>query len=189
MNKKFGKIFFILILVLLILYTFNNLRQKKLDEKISINKTEDVSYNSNIIENVNYISLDGKGNKYTVNAITGEIDYSNSNIIYLTTVEAIIELDNGNKIIVKSDFGKYNVINFNTIFSRNVIVNYLDNKVTCEYADFSMERNSLVASRDVIYENIENILKADVMEINLETKDTKIFMHENNKQVKIKSKN
>jgi len=27
------------------------------------------------------------------------------------------------------------------------------------------------------------------MEINLETKDTKIFMHKNNKQVKIKSKN
>ena len=58
-----------------------------------------MSYNSNIIENVNYISSDGKGNKYTVNAITGEIDYSNSNIIYLTTVEAIIELNNGNKIM------------------------------------------------------------------------------------------
>ena len=189
MNKKFGKIFLISILVLLILYTFNIFRQKKLEEKITINTTKDVSYNSNIIDNVNYISSDGKGNKYVVNAITGEIDYSDSNIIYLTTVEAIIELNNGNKIRVTSDFGKYNIINFNTIFSRNVIVNYLDNKVTCEYADFSMERNSLIASRDVIYENIENILKADVMEINLETKDTKIFMHKNNKQVKIKSKN
>ena len=52
-----------------------------------------------------------------------------------------------------------------------------------------MERNSLIASRDVIYENVDNTLKADVMEINLETKDTKIFMYENNKQVKIKSKN
>ena len=189
MNKKFGKIFLISILVLLILYTFNIFRQKKLDEKITINKNEDASYNSNIIENVNYISSDGKGNRYTVNAITGEIDYSNSDIIYLTEVKAIIELNNGNKIRITSDFGKYNIIDFNTIFSRNVIVNYLNNKVTCEYADFSMERNSLIASRDVVYENIENILNADVMEINLETKDTKIFMYENNKQVKIKSKN
>ena len=189
MNKKFGKIFLISILVFFILYTFNVFRQKKLEEKITINTTEDVSYNSNIIENVNYISSDGKGNKYIVNAITGEIDYSDSNIIYLTTVEAIIELNNGKKIRVTSDFGKYNIINFNTIFSRNVIVLYLDNKVTCEYADFSMERNSLIASRDVIYENIENILNADVMEINLETKDTKIFMYKNDKQVKIKSKN
>jgi LPS export ABC transporter protein LptC len=189
MNKKFGKIFLISVLVFLILYTFSIFKKKKLDEKITINKTEDVSYNSNIIENVNYISSDGKGNKYTVNAITGEIDYSNSNIIYLTTVEAIIELNNGNKIRVTSDFGKYNIINFNTIFSRNVIINYLDNKVTCEYADFSMERNSLIASRDVIYENVDNTLKADVMEINLETKDTKIFMYKNDKQVKIKSKN
>ena len=52
-----------------------------------------------------------------------------------------------------------------------------------------MERNSLIASRDIIYENIENILIADVIEINLETKDTKIFMYKNDKQVKIKSKN
>tara|TARA_B100001063_G_C16606464_1_gene473511 strand:+ start:211 stop:780 length:570 start_codon:yes stop_codon:yes gene_type:complete len=189
MKKKIGKIFFISILLLLILYTFSILKKNKIDEEIKINKSEDVSHNSNIIEKVNYISSDGKGNRYTVNAITGEIDYSNSNIIYLTTVEAIIELNNGNKIIITSDYGKYNIINFNTIFSKNVIVNYLDNKITCEYADFSVERNSLIASKDVIYENLKNILKADVMEINLETKDTKIFMYENNKKVKIKSKN
>jgi LPS export ABC transporter protein LptC len=188
MNKKFGKILFISILILIILYTFNIYRQKKFDEYITTNKNEETSYNSNIIENVNYTSSDGEGSKYTINAITGEIDYSNSNIIYLTTVEAIIELNNGNKIRVTSNFGKYNIVNFNTIFSRNVIINYLDNKVTCEYADFSMERNSLITSRDVIYENTENILKADLIEINLETKDTKIFMHQNNKKVKIKSK-
>ena len=188
MNKKFGKIFLISILVLLILYTFNIFRQKKLDEKITINKNEDASYNSNIIENVNYISSDGKGNKYRVNAITGEIDYSNSNIIYLTTVEAIIELNNGNKIRITSDFGKYNIINFNTIFSRNVIINYLENKITGEYLDFSMERNSMIISRKVVYTNLENILKADVIEINITTKDTKIFMYKDNQKVNIKSK-
>ena len=36
---------------------------------------------------------------------------------------------------------------------------------------------------------LENILKADVIEINIKTKDTKIFMLENNKKVNIKSKN
>ncbi len=40
-----------------------------------------------------------------------------------------------------------------------------------------------------IYSNKKNILKSDVIEIDLKTKDTKIFMFENNKKVNIKSKN
>ena len=33
------------------------------------------------------------------------------------------------------------------------------------------------------------ILKADVIEMNIDTKDTKIFMYENSKKVRIMSKN
>ena len=47
----------------------------------------------------------------------------------------------------------------------------------------------MIISKNVIYTNLENILKADVIEINLKTKDTKIFMYENEKKVNIKSKN
>ena len=47
----------------------------------------------------------------------------------------------------------------------------------------------MIISKDVVYTNIDNILKADVIEINLKTKDTKIFMHENEKKVSIESKN
>ena len=41
----------------------------------------------------------------------------------------------------------------------------------------------MIISRDVIYSNLENILKADVIEINIKTKDTKILCMK-----KIKSK-
>jgi hypothetical protein len=44
-------------------------------------------------------------------------------------------------------------------------------------------------TKKVIYTNLENILKADALEMNLETKDTKIFMYENQKKVNIKSIN
>ena len=47
----------------------------------------------------------------------------------------------------------------------------------------------MIVSKDVIYTNIENILYADVIEINIRTKDTKIFMYEKEKKVNIKSKN
>ena len=77
---------------------------------------------------------------------------------------------------------------FDTIFSKNVEINYLDNKITGEYLDFSMGRNSMIISKKVVYTNVENILKADVIEINVTTKDTKIFMYKDNQKVNIKSK-
>ena len=43
-------------------------------------------------------------------------------------------------------------------------------------------------SRKVVYTNLENILKADVIEINIKNKDTKIFMFKDNKKVNIKSR-
>ena len=47
----------------------------------------------------------------------------------------------------------------------------------------------MLISKKLVYTNIENILKADVIEINIQTKDTRIFMLENNKKVNIKSNN
>ena len=47
----------------------------------------------------------------------------------------------------------------------------------------------MVISRDIVYTNPENILLADVLEMNIQTKDTKIFMYETENKVKIKSKN
>ena len=91
-------------------------------------------------------------------------------------------------IEITSDYGKYNITNYDTIFSKNVIINYQYNKITGEYLDFSFDRESMIVSKEVVYTNLENILKADVIEVNIETKDTKIFMHESEKQVNIKSK-
>ena len=70
-------------------------------------------------------------------------------------------------------------------FFKNVIIDYLDNKINGEYLDFSLRRNSIIISKNVIYKNLNNSLKADVVEMNIKTKDTKIFMYENDKQVNI----
>ena len=187
--KKNVKIFF-LILISLALLSFIFFQFKKDDEKTEIKPqtTEELVYNSNIIENVNYKTRDGKGNEYIINAIEGEIDYSNSNIIYLTKVNALIKLSNSEIITITSDYGKYNSENFDTIFSKNVIIDYLDNKIIGEYLDFSMEKNRMIVSKNVVYTNLENILKADVIEMNIKTKDTKIFMYENEKKVNIKNR-
>ena len=102
---------------------------------------------------------------------------------------AKIILKNLNVITISSSYGKYDSNNLDTIFSKNVIINYPNNKITGEYLDFSPKRNSMIISKNIVYTNLKNILKADVIEIDLKTKDTKIYMYENKKKVKIKSKN
>ena len=188
MTTKIIKVIFVaLLLIALVFLYFKSI--KKEETKIEINpKDEKLTYNSNILKDVNYNSKDADGNEYFIEALKGEIDYSNSNIIFLTNVSALIKLNDSKNIKIISEFGKYNTINNDTIFSKNVIVTYLENKITSEYLDFSIERNSLIISRNVVYTNLDNILKADVVEVNVKTKDTMIYMHENDKKVNVTNK-
>ena len=186
--KKKNIIFFLIIFLLISsLIIFLKYSKKESVSKIEEEVLEE-PYKSNIMEDVSYSSKDAKGNEYIVNASKGEIDYDRPNIIFLTNVRAFIKLTNSNDVTITSDFGKYNTNNFDTIFSKNVEINYLDNKITGEYLDFSIGRNSMIISKKVVYTNLENILKADVVEVNVTTKDTKIFMYKDNKKVNIKSK-
>ena len=110
---------------------------------------------------------------------------ANSDVIFLKDVKGLIKLNDKDNINIISDYGKYNNYNNDTIFSKNVIITYLENKITGEYLDFSVARNSMIVSKNVVYYNDKNILKADAIEINLQTKDAKIFMYDKDKKVNI----
>ena len=152
------------------------------------NNTEDTLYSSNLMENVNYSSIDADGKEYIITALKGEIDYANPNIIYLTKVKALIKLKNSQNVSIISEYGKYNSESYDTIFSKNVKINYLDHEITGEYLDFSLERDLMLISKKVTYSNLDNILKADVIEVDIKTKNTKIFMYEEDKKVRVKNK-
>ena len=47
----------------------------------------------------------------------------------------------------------------------------------------------MIISKNVIYNDKENTLKTDVVEINLETKDTKFFMHNTKDKINIINQN
>ena len=182
---------FIIILATSFFFIYSNYFQKeKNDPNINLEVEEDSSTNSNIIKDIKYSSKDLKGNEYIILADKGEIDLDNSDIIFLKNVKAFINLIEKNETItVVSDFGKYNTINYDTIFSQNVKIQYQDNTITGDYLDFSMKKNLLIISKNVVYTNPTNILKADVVELDTITKDIKIFMHNSKDKVNIESRN
>ena len=189
-EKHISKIIFVILCFVIVLIIINSkIFEKKTSTLIKSQELENEVYSSNKIKDVKYTTKDADGNEYIITASEGEIDYSNTNIIFLTNIKAIIKLTNSDDILITSSYGKYNSGNFDTIFSKNVIINYLNNEITGEYLDFSLERNSLLMTKKVVYTNLDNILKADAVEMNPKTKDTKIFMYENQKKVNIKSIN
>ena len=172
---------FIVVLFLIILnhFFFKNLDKdqlynsnKNLDIKIEKEKLEEKleekSYSSNIIENVKYSSSDPEGNEYTIIASEGEIDIKNSQTIFLKNVKATIKLKNSDIILISSGFAKYNAANLDTIFTENVVIENLQNKIIGEYLDFSMLRKTIIISKNVVFNNNTNVLKTDVIEIDID---------------------
>ena len=97
----------------------------------------------------------------------------------------MIKLENSENIEITSKYGKYNISNNDTIFSKNVLIKYLENKIKSEYLDFSIVRDTMIVTKNVVYSNANNVMKADVIEMNLSSKNIKIFMHLDKKKVKI----
>ena len=204
-KRNLFKILLILILIIFTWFIYSKYFKKSNDLLLVITNTtdtintndpantktaieEEVIYNSNIIKDINYTSRDLRGNEYILVAKEGEIDLNNSDIIFLTDVTANIKLaKNSELIVITSNYGKYNTINYDTIFSKNVKIDYVDNIITGDYLDFSMLDNLLIISRNVVYKNLENTMKADVLEFDIKTKNTKIYMYDSKKKVNIKN--
>ena len=199
MKKKIvlGTFFVAFFFTLLFFYFKTNhnkdifVKKKTVDiiEKENIQVDEEKIESSNIIEDVSYSAKDAKGNEYFLKAGEGTIDQNESNYIFLKSVKAIINLKDYKLIEISSDFGKYNINNYDTIFSKNVIITYLNNKITGDYLDFSWDKNLMIISKKVNLKNEKNSLEADVIEVNIKSKDIKIFMYEENEKINIKSIN
>ena len=182
MNKKL----FIIISFTLIAITIFFVNKKK-NEVVENKINDEIFYLSNIIKDVQYKAIDNNGNEYLVSAEAGETDLSNTNIIFLKNVNATIVLKNSTNIQIKSDFAKYNIENYDTIFNGNVYLKYKENKISAGYLDFSITKNLISLTKNVNLENFNSKLNADVIEMNLKTKDIKIYMYENRKKININS--
>ena len=190
MNKKTGlQAIMVLVIIFISLWFYlkyftENLKDVK--KNLAIEKVdENQNSTSTYINDINYDSTDVRGNKYQITAKLAEIKIENPDLMFLSDVVAFVFIKDKDTVKITSNFGKYNTNNYDTIFSENVIVIYPGHKVTGEYLDFSFLTNLGVFTTNVIYTGEKTNLFADKMEMNLTTKDTKIFMNDAGKKVLI----
>jgi len=149
-----------------------------------LNNTNTITKNENIIKEIYYISRNNK-NVYEIMSETGNIDLENPSIIFMKDVTAKITFVNSASIDIASKFAKYNNETYKTDFLESVVVKHLNHIINAENMTISMEDNLATLNKNVVYKNLDIKLIADKVEIDLLTKDAKIFMDNSYKKVQI----
>tara|TARA_B100000787_G_scaffold23435_1_gene15737 strand:- start:390 stop:965 length:576 start_codon:yes stop_codon:yes gene_type:complete len=136
---------------------------------------------SNLINDMRYKTTDGNGNKYFIYSEYGETDINNPEIILMKNVAARIEIFEKDTIYIKSLSAKYNTTSYETNFNKDVELKYLDHEIFSENMDLSFQKNFVWLYTNVIYKGFDYKLFADKIEIDLITKNSKIYTDDNEK--------
>ena len=181
---------FFIFAIIIIFYKsyFGNLSEVKIENAITKNSNKDiVKKGINQIGKVSYTSQDLDGNSYIVESDFGEYDQKKPDLILLTNVKATILTKNSEPITIYSNKSLYNNLNYNTNFYDEVQIIYKDQTIFSNNFDLIFNEKTGTIYNNVIYKNLNTMLHADKIDINLISKDSKIYMFDKSKKVKIKS--
>ena len=208
MNKKtIVQIFLIIILILITFLFFNlyyvdNSKQVKTNSTMNIDDLDKSNDNdNNLIKDIKYSSNNNKGDIYEILADYGEPSLIDPNLMFLTNVTATIIFVDKADVRLKSKFANFNTKTFETTFINDVKIVRSDEIITGDELYLvldsdpellkknpNIEQNLIRISRNILYEKPGYILKADVIEIDLITKNSKIYMNDKLKKVLAQSK-
>ena len=154
----------------------NNITPKIVDE----NKNKNVSKNleldkiKNLSKKIEYITTNDKGDIFKIIAKYGKTNLKNSNILDLEQVDGIISSLERSQIYISSNNAEYNYANQNSKFYNNVKINYDNKEITCDNLDLNISENLAVAYNNVVIKNENSLMKAQIITLDIITKDINI---------------
>ena len=179
-------VLFGIILSVFFLYFNKEKNQKETSLKTSkILNSEIDNETGTLIKDIKYSFSDPSGNYYELFSELGKIDIQNSDKMFMTNVKALIHLKNSSPIKIVSKHANYNKIDHETNFFENVELTHLVHKATSENLDISFKSNKASMYKNIVYNKPGTQLTADRLEIDLITKNTKIFMDKKSEKIKI----
>ena len=182
--KYFFYLIIILISITLFFSNFYETNKVVQTEKIK-SKTEETKDNLNIIENINYSSFDNEGNRYLIEAKTGEINQNNFDKIKMSYVYAKITFVNQEFIEIVSNYAYYDRETSETLFYDEVLSSYLDHKISSNELLLLFDDKMVKIRDNVVYISEEGRLEADKVLLNLVNKKAQISMNDSEEKVKI----
>ena len=174
----------------------DEISKKEVKEKISKNEKDtiktDVSNESNetkktetnVLSEVEYLTTDDRGNKYKIFAKSGKSSSENKDVLDLKEVRGKILSDFRSTIYIVSDFAKYNSVDLSSKFYNNVVINFEDKQIDCDYFIINMNTNIAKAYGNVVVTDPKSVMYAGIITLDIKTKDININP-ENKKKIKI----
>lgn len=189
MNKKILIQFFLILIIFCVSFIFYKVFFTnpilELENKISENKNDEKK-KTNMINDITYKSVHSGDNSYIIKAEFGEIDKDNQDFMLLTNVKGKFFFKDSDMIEISSEKAYYDSLNYNTNFYQNVLIVFKDHQINSDNFDLLFDKKLGTIYSNIIYKNLNTVLRADKVDINLITKDSKIYMLDKSKKVKIK---
>ena len=173
---------------MLILLTIYFLFFKNSENLVKINEANIDNNIDNKILELKYNAVDVDGNSYIIESNAGKVSDKEKNVLILEKVTGIIKIQNSEDIIILSDFANYNKTTLDTYFYDNVRLKYDGHSIDSDELFMNYIDKNINIRNNVRYKGLNNKLYADIVEIDLVTKFSKIYMLDKQKKVKVELK-
>ena len=147
-------------------------KEKKIEQKI--NNDSGPNEIKNLTKEIEYVTNNNNGDTFKILAKYGKTNIENTNILDLEIVNGTIISSERSDIYISSDYAKYNYSNQNSNFYSNVKINYDNKEITCDNLDLKISNNIAIAYNNVLIKDDKSIMKAQVVTMDIITKDINI---------------
>ncbi len=185
-------LFLILIFSSIIVYLiyFSENKDKQIKTDIIKNDQSSNQTKNNVIKNLKYEVRFDQNSQYIITADLSEITYDND--VELVTMQKVIAIfidKNNIPTVITSDKAIYNNSNYNTNFSENIQIEYMDNTILADNMDLDFSNDIIKIYENITYKGTRGTIKTDNIKIDLITKKIDIYMNNKKDNVKVITNN
>ena len=180
---------FAFLLIILTYFYIPQIEKKKLKEE-TLKKNETIENSSseteNLFEKVTYEGMYQIENPFVIKAEEAKILTNEPSIVHMNSMHVTISLKSGEIVLITSDTGRYNKINYDIFFEGNVKAIHKDTELFSDNLDLLADQQATIYNNVVLSDKNTGFLKADLIKYDFESKKYKISMYENKKKIKAK---
>ena len=190
-NKKLIQIFLVSIGFLIIIGTYllyPNIEKNRLKGSVVEKEQPIVKDDQNIenkFENLEFRGFYNFDNPFVVTSEKAIILSENPDIVYMTNMRITIKMNDGRRIIITGDKGRYNKVTYDCILENNVIASDGETEILSDNLNLTSSEDSASIYNNVVVNNKNGQLKADKVDYNFESKYYKVSMFKD-ERIKIK---
>tara|TARA_B100000424_G_C22850610_1_gene453634 strand:- start:5 stop:529 length:525 start_codon:yes stop_codon:yes gene_type:complete len=169
---------------------FSENKDKQIKTDIIKNDQSSDQTKNNVIKNLKYEVRFDQDSQYIITADLSEITYDNNvELVSMQKVIAIYIDKNNIPTVITSDKAIYNNSNYNTNFSENIQIEYMDNTILADNMDLDFSNDIIKIYENITYKGTRGTIKTDNIKIDLITKKIDIYMNNKKDNVKVITNN